>query len=1091
MRVAATVTALACALACTLTGVQLATSGPARADESTVSQNWLRDGWDSSEPQLSPAAVSGKSFGQIFGTQVNGQVYGQPLNVGNSVLVATEDDYVYSINRDTGAVNWSTQLGSPYASAAENCKDTSVVQPYIGVTSAPVYDPGTGTIYVSAMLSGPPGDDKDLSTATPADDLFALNEQTGAIDWQKQIMGSPTDDKNITFNAANQLQRTGLLLVNGWVYMGFGSLCEDGAADHGYDGFIAGVNTTTQAQTLWSDQAATPAYGGGIWQGGGGLVSDGTSIYFSTGNGTVPPAGPGSSAPSAGDFGNAVVKVTPQSDGTLQATDFFSPGDADQLNAADHDLGSGGPAILPFTTKDYPNGLVVMAGKDARVFLLSEASLGGRSSSETGSTAVFTGSPGLVDDPATNGGVSHGLWGHMAAFAGVSPTGQPVDYIYYEGTGWGSTDNMYVLNFDAANPAAPVLENIGATSQLFGFSSGSPVITSSGSAATSAVVWEVHANDSTGAGGALDAYTALPSNGVLQEIWSSPIGDASQFTVPATSDGRVYVGARNDGTPPTTGTNATACPTDFESPAYTSTDSPCVGEVYGFGIRSAQLAGSAVSLGHVALGQTAAKTVTLTNTGDTPVTITKVTTPPVPFGTPAYPALNQPIAPGASVSFPVTFTPQAKGTTTGKYVLTTTDGFTAARTTTITVGGVGDAPAGGAAVVPSPGGGWTLNGSAVMKGSTLQLTPATASHVGSAVFYQPIASSGLRATFTARLNGGAGGDGMTFSLLSPASRTTTLGAGAGELGFGGLSGVCVVLGTRKDAGDPSANFVGIATGASHGHLVFAATSTKVPNLRSGTHVIIVTVSGRKVTVALNGHVYVSASVPVASTVLPAFTAANGGRGDIHAVSGVAITSPGTGGRLPAPGGGWSFNGSAAMTGATAALTTAAANEAGSVVFPEAVGTASFGATFNVALGGGTGGEGMTFALLSPGTKATSVGANGQGLGFAGLNGLAVVLGTQQISGAPSADFAGIETGTAGRAPSFVATKDLTGAINLRAGTHTVTVSLNAGTLTVTIDGSTVLTQAVTVPSAAYVAFTGSTGSLTDRHLVQDAAISAG
>jgi Bacterial lectin len=156
-----------------------------------------------------------------------------------------------------------------------------------------------------------------------------------------------------------------------------------------------------------------------------------------------------------------------------------------------------------------------------------------------------------------------------------------------------------------------------------------------------------------------------------------------------------------------------------------------------------------------------------------------------------------------------------------------------------------------------------------------------------------------------------------------------------------------------------------------------------------------------------------------------------------------------------------------------------------------VGTSSFSATFDVAIGGGTGANGETLALLNPGTKATSVGSNGQGFGFAGLGGLAVVLGTYQVPGAPSADFAGIETGTAGGTPSFVATADLTGSVNLRAGTHMVTVSLQAGTLTVSIDGSTVLTQAVTVPSSAYVAFTGSTGKLTDRHLVQDAAISAG
>ena len=233
----ATFTALALAVAGALAGGQLVTAHPARADEYTISQNWSRDGWDSGEPALSPAAVTSKRFGQIFDTRVNGQVFAQPLNVGSSVLVATEDDYVYSINRDTGSVNWSTQLGSPYASAATDRVQTPVVQPYIGVT-APVYDPSSGTLYVSGMLSGPPGDDTDLSTANPTYDLFALNEKTGAIDWKKQIEGSPTNNSGNTLNAALQMQRTGLLLLNGSVYLGFGALCADGAADHQYTGYI-------------------------------------------------------------------------------------------------------------------------------------------------------------------------------------------------------------------------------------------------------------------------------------------------------------------------------------------------------------------------------------------------------------------------------------------------------------------------------------------------------------------------------------------------------------------------------------------------------------------------------------------------------------------------------------------------------------------------------------------------------------------------------------------------------------------------------------------------------------------------------------
>jgi hypothetical protein len=1087
MRAAATLTVVALALGGSFAGAQVVTASPSRAAEFTISQNVSRDGWDSSEPALSPAAVRAKSFGQIFDTQVNGQVFAQPLVVGNSVLVATEDDYVYSINRSTGKVNWSRQLGSPYASAAENCEQTPVVLPYIGVTSAPVYDPSTGTLYVSGMLSGPPGDDTSLSTASPAYDLFAVNEKTGAVKWKKQVEGSPTDNHGIKFTASMELQRTGLLLLNGSVYMGFGALCADGAPAHQYVGYIAGVNTKSKSETLWTDQAydrsdpaATGEYGG-IWQGGGGLLSVGNSIYFATANGTAPPLGTrGSAAAKVTHLGQSMIQLNVERNGSLRPVDFFSPGNADRMTALDHDFGSGGPVLLPFGTKDYPH-LFIEADKEARIYLLNQTRLGGRSSSATGSTAVFSGSPSLVDDPSYSP-VSHGLWGHVAAFAGVGADHRPDDYIYYEGTGWNSTDNMYVLKFNGASPRKPVLQNIGATTQSFGFSSGSPVITSNGARASSALVWEVQTEDVDGTDGTLDAFSARPTaKGVLKEIWSAPIGAASQFSVPATSDGRVYVGARNDGTAATTGTNATACPTNFESAAYTSTDSPCVGEVYGFGTYSAHLAASAVSFGRVALGHTATRSAVLTNTGDTPVKITKVTAL-IPFGTPGGPVTGQPIAPGASVRLPITFTPQSTGTTAGSYLVTTTDGFST-HTTTVTVSGAGRAPASSVAV-PSPGGGWSLNGSAKMTGETLQLTPAVKGTTGSAVFYQPLPSNGLHVQFTARLSGGSGGDGMTFALLNPPTSTaSSIGTGNGELGFGGLSGVAVVLGRRGAAGG---SFIGIATGAAKGHLTYAATSAKVPNLRSGTHLIGITVSGGKIIVTVSGHQYLSAAASLPGSVLAAFTGACGSQDDVHAVHAVSVSSGTV--TVPPPGGGWSYNGTAGMAGTATTLTQAVPDEAGSVVYPRAVSTASFSATFNVTLGGGTGGEGTALALLNPGTRATSVGTNGQGLGFAGLHGLAVVLGTQQVPGAPSADFAGIETGTAGGAPSFVATKDLTGSVSLRAGTHTVTVSVKAGKLVLTIDGVAVLTQAVTLAPSAYVAFTGSTGGMTDQHLVQDAAI---
>ena len=80
-------------------------SGPSN-DESTVSQNDLRDGWDPGEPALTQAAVGGGQFGQVFKTAVNGQVYAQPLVIGNTLIVATETDWVYGLDATTGAMLW-------------------------------------------------------------------------------------------------------------------------------------------------------------------------------------------------------------------------------------------------------------------------------------------------------------------------------------------------------------------------------------------------------------------------------------------------------------------------------------------------------------------------------------------------------------------------------------------------------------------------------------------------------------------------------------------------------------------------------------------------------------------------------------------------------------------------------------------------------------------------------------------------------------------------------------------------------------------------------------------------------------------------
>ena len=419
--------------------------------------------------------------------------------------------------------------------------------------------------------------------------------------------------------------------------------------------------------------------------------------------------------------------------------------------------------------------------------------------------------------------------------------------------------------------------------------------------------------------------------------------------------------------------------------------------------------------------------------------ISAFSAPTVPFGTPVPVSTGITLGAGETASLPVTFTPQSLGAMSGTYTLTASDGHNPAQKIAIPVTGTGTIPVSGIRV-PSPGGGWMVNGSAQLIGTTLQLTPAIKYDRGSAVYYQPLASNGLHAQFTTHIGGGNGADGLTFAMLD-ASRATTssLGSVGNALGFGSLPGVAIAVDTYP------VSSVGIVTGQTTAGAVYAAKTTKVPNLRSGTHVIGVTVTGSTVAVTVDGARAVSASVAVPATVLAAFTGATGGLTDVHAVSGVSVSSgPVT---LPPPGGGWSYNGSAVMAGPDTRLTSAATSQAGSVVYPATVVSNGLRVRFNMQIGGGTGADGMTFALLSPTTASTAHGLGGHGLGFATLSGVAVVFDTHRVTGYPSSNFAGIAIGA-----NSNGTLRLTSSVNeigeLRAGTHNVEVTAIGGVLTV-------------------------------------------
>jgi hypothetical protein len=571
-------------------------SGPA-GDETTVSQNDLRNGWDPNEPTLTPAAVQGGQFGQIFKTAVNGQVYGQPLVIGNTLVVATEKDWVYGLNATTGAVLWKTSLGTPY-----HITTCSNLTPNIGVTSTGVYDPSTNTVYELGLV-------KEINWEWH---LFGLNVSTGAITFKQRIVGHPTNDSHLSFSALPEGQRAGLLLRNGWVYAAFASHCDHDS----YDGYVAGWNVGSPGTTtLWADDIGVANKKGGIWQSGGGVMSDGSGrIFVASGNGISPPKGPGSSPP--GQLAESVIRLQPQSDGSLKAQDFFSPSNAPSLDSSDSDFGAGGPTGAPFGTSTYPD-VMMQAGKGGVIYLLNRDNLGGRSSSDSGALASVSPIARQYDHPV--------FFADTPTLTTSNAPGSN-DYMIYVG----KNDYMREFKVGVKSSGKPSLTDVNNSTFTLGYSSGAPVITSNGTDPATGLIWEEHHNDSTGSGGFLGAWKLLgvPRSGggtKLSEIWAAPIGTGAEFTEIATDNGKVYLGTRD-------------------------------GNVYGFGITAAALkSGGSAQFSDTAVGSAATRHVTLTATKTVTVTGASVSAggTSVPFTLGAV-TLMHPGGTQASVTFPVT-----------------------------------------------------------------------------------------------------------------------------------------------------------------------------------------------------------------------------------------------------------------------------------------------------------------------------------------------------------------------------------------------------------------------------------------------------
>lgn len=608
----------------------LAVAAPASAAEApelTNSGGDLRTGWYPNEPEITPELVSGGTFGQLWSAPVEGQVYAQPLLDDGALLVATEENDLYGLEPSTGAQKWTRNLGEPWNPGEIHCADLS---PWVGVTSTPVIDPATHVAYLTY---------KTYTSGQPAWYMEAVNVATGAKEpgFPVRLGGAGAEDeaqnKSPTherqhFEAKTQLQRPGLLLMEGVVYAAFGSDCDT----PNWQGWVFGVSASTGKVTArWvADESGD---GAGIWQSGAGLTSEGPgTILLSTGNGGAPSKAAAGDEPPE-DLGESIVHLQVQSNGELKATDFFAPYDATSLDTWDADFASGGVTGLPeeyFGTLATPR-LAVAVGKDGYVYLLDREDLGG-----------IDQGPGGSDDVVQRIGPYGGVWSRPGVWPGEG------GWVYIptasDGTtATGSSGNLRVYQYGLTPDGSPALSLQGTSKEAFGYSSSAPVITSNGTAEGSALVWVVWAPNGTGEGAQLQAYDPIPVDGEPVLRWSAPIGTSSKFATPGVGAGRLYVGTRD-------------------------------GHVLAFGSPvTPVLSGSPTTFPTTTVGESSQRTLTLTATE--PLTVTKLESSSSQFRIDApTPPLPAKLGTGQTIEIPIVFSPAGTGPIGGILSATTESG---------------------------------------------------------------------------------------------------------------------------------------------------------------------------------------------------------------------------------------------------------------------------------------------------------------------------------------------------------------------------------------------------------------------------------
>ena len=494
------------------------------AQVTTSQYDNFRTGATLHEKILTPRNVNSRQFGKLGAFKVDGPVYAQPLFVPSVdipgkgthdvVFIATERDSVYAFdaNRPGGLPLWKVSFlnnARGITVPSEDSVGCPFIRPDVGITSTPVIDLRSGTLFVLARTM--------IRHRASSDEFFqhlhALAITTGVekfggpklITASVAGKGAGSDKGLVAFDPARENPRAALTLANNTVYLTWASSCDVDP----YHGWVMAYDAQTLAQKAVLN-VNPDGREAGIWLSdtGPAVDSDG-NLFVPTGNGTFDAASGGR------DYGDSVLKL----DGaTLAIRDYFTPFDQQRISDADNDVGSSGPTLLP----DQPGAhrhLLLQPTKDATIYVIDRDHMG---KYQRDSNALLE----TINLP-------DGGYGALAYWNGR---------VYFAA----SDDNLRSYNIKNGQ-----LTPTAASSIRFANPGATPSVSADG--AQNAIVWAIATKTWDGPDTKAAVLYAFDATKLGQPIYTSEQNSerdraalAARFVIPVVVNGRVYFGTRSE-----------------------------------------------------------------------------------------------------------------------------------------------------------------------------------------------------------------------------------------------------------------------------------------------------------------------------------------------------------------------------------------------------------------------------------------------------------------------------------------------------------------------------------------------------------------